>query len=458
MLAPAASERSAVVAEQKAWQDVLDTPARKRAETCGLLADVRTGCARPADRIDAAEKLKAEANQSFGTGQSGLALRSYLAALWLLRLDDPPLPQVLSEPTTPSGAALLRALDEKAPTAAAATADTAAAVASPLPPAPLPAKAGTSADTETDVDGSTDASPSASSSAAEPAAAAALRTALHLNVAAAALKLGEWPAARHACEYVLSREPQQAKALFRLARAHEGEGELGAAIGVLSGRLLKAEPGNKEAARLAAALKARLEQERRMFGGLFKRAQGDGSDDGGLYSTNALAEEARKRKEEKDRLLKLENLAKLPTDMWAKTFGELEPEQLQGMVAENKELASQMPDTAWQKHMANMSPEALQTARDAVKLHKAREQLKKEGVDVPPLEELEGEVHETGKVRTGDTDGWGDGDVDVDEESPWEAWLDRMITRCGIAIAVLIAVVAAVLSLRSGAVSLDVTG
>ena len=62
-------------------------------------------------------------------------------------------------------------------------------------------------------------------------------------------------------------------------------------------------------------------------------AQGAGTDDDGLYSANALTEEARKKKEEKDRLCKIENLAKLPTDMWADTFKDIAPEQMQKMVS-----------------------------------------------------------------------------------------------------------------------------
>ena len=76
--------------ENKAWQDVLDTPAQRKAETSGLLLEVRAGCGGAEGRLDGAERMKEEANASFGRGEFALALRSYLTALWLVDLDDPP--------------------------------------------------------------------------------------------------------------------------------------------------------------------------------------------------------------------------------------------------------------------------------------------------------------------------------------------------------------------------------
>jgi hypothetical protein len=187
---------------------------------------------------------------------------------------------------------------------------------------------------------------------------------------------------------------------------------------------LKREPSHREGVRLLAALKARGAAERQMFGGLFERAQqGSGPEpldeaDAGLYSDNALAEEARKRKEEKERLLKLENLAKLPTEMWAETFGDLEPEQRAKLIPESKELAAQMPDGGWAKAAANLTPEAIEQAKAAVELHRAREELKKQGL----LEEEEEEG---------------------EEEDGWEAWLDAMLTKFALVLAVLIGLCAA---------------
>ena len=84
--------------ENKAWQDVFDTPANRSAETVGMLLEVRQGCEGPGSRLDGAEKMKGEANSAFEKGEHALALRSYLMALWLLDLDDPPVPKLLAEP------------------------------------------------------------------------------------------------------------------------------------------------------------------------------------------------------------------------------------------------------------------------------------------------------------------------------------------------------------------------
>jgi len=86
----------------------------------------------------------------------------------------------------------------------------------------------------------------------------ALRVTLHLNLAAAALKLNEWEIARIACEFVFSSLGFTApsKAFYRLAKAHEGEGSLPEAIGLLE-HLLTKEPGNMEAALLCDALRKR---------------------------------------------------------------------------------------------------------------------------------------------------------------------------------------------------------
>ena len=145
--------------------------------------------------------------------------------------------------------------------------------------------------------------------------------------------------------------------------------------------------------------------------------QGDGGETSGLYSDAALREEARRRKEEKDRLLKLENVAKLPPDMWAETMGSLEESKKEELRQENKELASQMEDGAWQKHLANMSPEKIEEAKQAVALHKAQEELRAQGLWPP-----EGEGEE------------GDGEEEGDE---MEAWFDKVITYVAVAVALL---------------------
>ena len=47
---------------------------------------------------------------------------------------------------------------------------------------------------------------------------------------AAAIKLEEWDAATIACEHALATEPTHDKALYRLAQAHEGRGEVSVAL------------------------------------------------------------------------------------------------------------------------------------------------------------------------------------------------------------------------------------
>ena len=90
-------------------------------------------------------------------------------------------------------------------------------------------------------------------------------------------------------------------------------------------------------------------------------------------------------------------------------MGSLTKEQMAKLSGENRELASQMPDTAWQKHLANLSPEKLQEAKDAVALHKAQTEARKAGL----LEGVEGEGEE-------------------EEEDAWEAWFDWLLVRVGL--------------------------
>lgn len=431
--------REEMQAENKSWQDVMDLPATKKAETLHMLERVREQCVGVDERVDGAERLKGEANDAFRRGEYGLALRSYLTGLWLTRLDDPPLPKVLTEPQVPSGPALLHMLEHDALVAAVAQ----------LPEEKQSDGTSTEEEKEKEEEGgqssSGDADEAASEqqavapppSAEEEAAAgeeasdtnlAMIRAALHLNVAAAAIKLEEWDAATIACEHALATEPTHDKALYRLAQAHEGRGEVSAALAVLSGRLLHHHPKHKEGTRLVAELKARSSRERRMFGGLFDRAQGGGGDDEGLYSKNALDAEAAAKKAERERLMKLENLAKLPPDMWAETMQEAASKEnvMAKMRGENQELASQMPDDAWQKYAANMTPEKIEEAKQAVELHKAQEELRKQGL--LPQEE----------------------DEPTEEELAYEEYLDGLVTKFAIGLALFVLLFAAVVHFFPG--------
>ena len=109
---------------------------------------------------------------------------------------------------------------------------------------------------------------------ASDAQAAALRASLHLNAAMAALKLSQWPAARAACERVLAVDDGNVKALYRLAKAHEGEGDLVAGLSALA-LLLKVEPQNGDARRLHEALRARQAEEKDKFKRMFVTTAAD---------------------------------------------------------------------------------------------------------------------------------------------------------------------------------------
>ena len=63
--------------------------AGKQRETPNLLLELRSSLATPSARLEGAEKMKLEANSSLSSNPE-LSMRSYLTALWLLRLDDPP--------------------------------------------------------------------------------------------------------------------------------------------------------------------------------------------------------------------------------------------------------------------------------------------------------------------------------------------------------------------------------
>ena len=347
-------------------QRLRDLPEQKKSEARDGLTQLRASLGTAAERVEGAQKLKTEANAAFSEAAYPLAVRSYLTALWLLKPDDLMPPRALSEPTTPSASALQAVV------------------------------------------GDSDASEHM-----------ALQQALLLNVAAAALRLDDWPMARCACDHVLHREPTHSKALYRLAQAHEGTGQLADALEALR-TLLKHEPANRDAARLAASIRARSGTEKKMFGGLFEKAQrvGGGGRGGavdeaaGLYSDAALRAEAQRRKQEKDALLTPENLAKLPTDQWSEVVGSLEPDQMSRMMAANAELAKQLPDGAWQKHAAALSPENLETARQAVALHKAQQAQQQQAEGLAAKRKWEEEEED-------------------DDDDYEETWIDRLLTRVG---------------------------
>eukprot|EP00746_Dinoflagellata_sp_MGD_P147439 gnl/MRDRNA2_/MRDRNA2_79785_c0_seq4.p1 gnl/MRDRNA2_/MRDRNA2_79785_c0~~gnl/MRDRNA2_/MRDRNA2_79785_c0_seq4.p1 ORF type:complete len:456 (+),score=150.24 gnl/MRDRNA2_/MRDRNA2_79785_c0_seq4:163-1368(+) len=98
-----------------------------------------------------------------------------------------------------------------------------------------------------------------------------LRQILRLNIAACALKKEDWVTTRLACDSVLQHEPSQPKALFRLAQAQEGEGNLKTAVA-----LARAEPKMREARDLLSKLKQKKESQQKAYGGLFAKTSKDG--------------------------------------------------------------------------------------------------------------------------------------------------------------------------------------
>ena len=237
-----------------------------------------------AGRLTQAEMWKAGSNRCFTDGKSHAALVGYLVGLWYLRSGSPQCPLMIAHAMTcakekEAEVSLEGLRDVPAFLQGLGTDDESSADS----PAPAPAAvelsdASESApDSATAAEEGTDGAPAGSAGDAEGAArAAALRVSLHLNVAAAALKLLLWPIVKAACEAVLRVEPSNSKALFRLAKAHEGEGDLKAAVAALV-TLIKGDKANGDARRMLDAVKRRQADEREKFKGMFaKGAGGDG--------------------------------------------------------------------------------------------------------------------------------------------------------------------------------------
>lgn len=194
-----------------------------------------------AKRIEIAESCKTDANEKLAAGSAGNALKAYLVGIWLLMRGDP-------EPTRSLVAPVATERDAK-----------------------ISLGAGVAGMTDTEAFGESYAQQISE-----------LRTALHLNVAAATLKLNMFAVASLACGVVLEEKPEHPKALFRSAKAGEGAGDLGGAIATL-GKLLKVEgqADNLEARRLLQSLRARKTKEAKIYGGFFEKAREDG---GSLYA------------------------------------------------------------------------------------------------------------------------------------------------------------------------------
>ena len=106
---------------------------------------------------------------------------------------------------------------------------------------------------------------------------AALRTSLHLNVAACALKKADYDLARLACTQLLEARGENTKALYRLAQAHNGLGDTRSALRSVQ-RLLAVDKEHREARKLLSELRARSAAEKELYAGLSGKATkgGDG--------------------------------------------------------------------------------------------------------------------------------------------------------------------------------------
>jgi len=190
-------------------------------------------------RLEIAESCKTDANSQLAASPAK-ALKSYLVAIWVLMRGDP-------EPTRSLVAPVAIERDAK-----------------------ISLGAGSEEMTDADCFGESFVSQIGE-----------LRTALHLNVAAAALKLNMFALANGACHVVLQCQPENPKALFRLAKASEGLGDLSGAIATVN-KLLRVEgqSDNNEARKLLQALRARKSKEAKIYSGFFEKAREDG---GALY-------------------------------------------------------------------------------------------------------------------------------------------------------------------------------
>jgi hypothetical protein len=258
------------------------------------------------ERLNEAERLKDAANEKFKAGQNDVALAAYMAAVWLLKPDNPLAPEALETALwqlradhalcpsplpppqpAPRGFEGVRLLGEGVPLTTALQYTRArkqhGAAEKLRPPADLckqaPSAVSTSEpldemaiSTDSRRDGDLDeegriewlrwchtrkrlASHDERTAVALGARFAELRVHLHLNLAASALRLADWELAERACAFVLQRRAAHPKALLRQAAALKGLGDLKGAARVLE--TLLALPGqltNLEARKLHAEI------------------------------------------------------------------------------------------------------------------------------------------------------------------------------------------------------------
>lgn len=189
--------------------------------------------------FEQAEEVKAFTNGLFAKGEWRIALCGYVGALWLLR-DDPSRQRcpMLVANAFANGTTEDSLWDKR-------IVDIAGWLQLGNPP---------------------QAEAEALPAAQDGAKVAALCSSLLLNAAAAALKLSEFELAKAACEGVLAVDATHSKALFRLAKAHEGVGDVSKAITACTAAC-RADPKNREARHMLDELRKRQSDEKAMFKG-----------------------------------------------------------------------------------------------------------------------------------------------------------------------------------------------
>lgn len=285
-------------------------------------------------RVNESERLKEVANDKFKVGDDGMALAAYLAAIWLLKPDNPLSPDALESaiwkvrgdhPLCPSalpevqspprGFEGVRLLGEGLPL----TADMVRAIGD------NDESAGPTSDALDDGlhEWARWCSKRRRLESLEEEAAVALgartvelRLSLHLNVAATALRVEDWELAERACAFVLVRRASHPKALLRQAAALKGSGDLKRAARRLETLLgLQGQAANREARQLHSeicrALKERTahkaawdEGQARNVREQYERVEAD-------LARKVAEEEARKRAEEERKEERAKEIAAL---------------------------------------------------------------------------------------------------------------------------------------------------
>lgn len=232
------------------------------------------------ERIERAAETKAHANSLFSSRSPSTAadaLPGYLAAIWLLKKGKTPYPAALSKgqhatrTEPPRGASAVRLVgdgtefheDEDEPVIE----EVECLSDGDLPAEPVveeididEANLEWDSDEEAEMEKKEAAAPPKIQQAVGPAAAETARIGLHLNVALAALRLEDFLLCEAACDFVLSRDPTNVKALYRLGQAHDAAGRHKKALRVLA-RAIKADPKNAEVRETRTKIKDRLDEE-----------------------------------------------------------------------------------------------------------------------------------------------------------------------------------------------------